>query len=404
MAARRIVVLGAGIVGVASAHALAGRGAEVTLVDQAPGPATGTSAANGGQLSYSYVAPLADPGVLRDLPHYLFDRDSPLRLRPRLDPGQWAFCLRFLLACRRQVADATTARLLALAERSRASLHAIMERTAIAFDHNATGKVVVLGSVAAVESARRQVALQATLGSVQELVGVERALEIEPALAAMRARIAGAVFTPGEEAGDCAAFTRKLCQFLEPSVAMRFGERVDRIVVQGGQVAAVVTDKGEIACDDVVVALGVDSAGLVRRHGVSLPVYPLKGYSITARIVEPARAPSASVTDAANKTVYARLGDRLRVAGFVEIVGYDRVIDPARIRRLVETAQSAFPGAIDPASLEPWAGRRPATATGRPIIGATRVKGLWTNVGQGALGWTLACGSADELADAMFPA
>ncbi|CAN5338069.1 D-amino acid dehydrogenase [soil metagenome] len=402
MPARRIAVLGAGIIGVTTAYALAARGADVTLIDAALVPATGASGANGAQLSYSYVAPLADPAVLGDLPHYLFDSTSPLRFRPRLDPAQWDFCVRFLLACRRDVADETTAVLLRLAARSRDSLHALMAQTGIAFDHNRAGKLVVFGTAGSLANARKQVELQAGLGSVQEVIDADRAIAIEPALATIRARIAGAVLTPSEEAGDCAEFCRALCNWLQPQVRMRFGVRVQGIETRGDTVVAVKTDQGSIECDDCVVALGSDSAALLAMHGIRVPVYPLKGYSITARIADLARAPAVSVTDLANKTVYARLGDRLRVAGFVEIVGHSREIDESRIGQLVDATEAIFPGAIDRASIEPWAGLRPATPTSRPIVGPTRLRGLWTNIGHGALGWTLSCGAADELVDHMY--
>ncbi len=395
-----ITVIGAGITGLATAWWLARDGHKVTVLDAADEPGMGASFANGAQLSYSYVAPLAEPAVLRSLPKYLLDRNGPLRFVPRADPEQWSWLLRFLAACNAGSAARGTASLLRLAAASRAALGAMLAATPMEFDHARNGKLVVQSSLAAMREAEAQMRLQATLGCEQQALTTAECLALEPGLASIRARLVGGILTPSEEVGDC----RKLCLELARVLALPaydatlvLGSRVERLVVESGRLRAVRTSKGEYEAELTVLAAGVASHALGRSVGVTVPVLPIRGYSITAPIRASNRGPRHSITDSARKTVYAPLASTLRVAGFAEIGA--RGPTPGRVEALVRETEAVFPGACDTAAASTWTGLRPATPTSLPMIGPTRIEGLAINAGQGALGFTLAAGSARLLAD-----
>ena len=400
----RVCVIGAGVVGVTSAYFLARQGHEVTLVDARDHPAEVASYANGGQLSYSYVAPLAGPGVLPNVPGWLLRGDSPLRLRPRLDPHQWRWCLQFALACRASVAQKSTAQLQALAYLSRDVLHALLEQEPLDFGHVRNGKLIAYRDPAMLEKARRLVAYQATLGAEQRVLDAAETVALEPALAGMGASLAGAVYTPSEEAGDCRRFTEALYERLQQmnNVQCRMSTDVRALRRNGGRIAAVQTDADEIGADAVVLATGIGTRALLRPLGGDVPLYPLKGYSLSVplQLDEPG-APAISVTDYERRIVYARIGPILRIAAMVDIGSDNAEVDPDRVALLKRQVRESFP-ALDLESAIPWAGLRPATPTGRPLIGRSRVaENLWLNVGQGALGFTLACGSAALLTALM---
>ncbi len=395
-----VCVLGAGIVGLATAYSLRRAGHEVTVVDRAS-PGSGASGGNGAQLSYAYVQPLADPGIWRQLPKLLLSPSSPFKLRPRLDPRQWLWGTQFLAACNGTTSQNTTAQLLALAALSRQSFEAMMRQEKLDCDFSASGKLVLYSDEASLAAARRQMLLQRELGSTQEAVNADRCVEIEPALKSRHAQITGAIYTPGECAADC----QKTCDALlavlrRQGVRFLLGTPVQRLVLRGKSVVAVATPQGLIEADQYVMALGADSPRMARTLGVQLPIYPLKGYSITVEVDEQARtAPAVSVTDSARKVVFARLGSRLRVAGMAELSGYDTTIAPAQIASLKASTQTLFPKCSAFADLSPWAGMRPATPTGLPVIGR-RPKApanLLFNTGHGALGFTLAFGSAQRI-------
>lgn len=401
-----VLVVGAGIIGLATAWCLKREGWQVTVVERER-PGAGASGGNGAQLSYSYVQPLADPSIWGQLPKLLFAGDSPLKFRLRADPHQWAWGLRFLAACRSDTSQDTTSRLLALAAESRAGIERLLQQTGIDADFSATGKLVLYPDTTSFDAARRQLDLQRRLGGQpQEALSPAQCVAVEPALADYGPRIAGGIHTPSECAADCL----KLCQGLHERLAadgVRFelGRSVLGWVRDGGRVAAVRTDAGDIAADAFVLAAGTASARLGRLLGLDVPVYPLKGYSITLPVgTAPDAAPRVSVTDVARKVVFARLGERLRVAGMVELVGENRDIAPERIASLQATTHDVFPHIKGVADAQPWSGLRPATPTGLPLVG--RVPGapanLLLNTGHGALGFTLAMGSAEHIAQALI--
>ena len=398
----KVTVIGAGIVGLATAWWLARDGHAVTVLDEAAEPASGASFANGAQLSYSYVAPLAEPGILKDLPKYLLDRNGPLRFVPRADPAQWSWLLRFLAACNASAAARGTANLLRLAFASRDALYAMLAATPMEFDHARNGKLVVQSSAAAMRGAEAQLRLQATLGCEQQALTAAECLALEPDLASIRQRLVGGILTPSEEVGDCHKLCLELARVLAtPAFGARLltATRVERLVVEAGRLRAVRTSRGDHEADLTVLAAGVGTAALGRSAGVTVPVLALRGYSITAPVRAGNCGPRRSITDSARKTVYAPLGAALRVAGFAEIGTTGPT--PGRAEALARETDAVFPGACDTAAATTWTGLRPATPTSLPLIGPTRIEGLALNAGQGALGFTLAAGSARLLADLL---
>lgn len=403
----RVCVLGAGIAGLATAWQLQRDGHQVTVIDRA-GAGAGASGANGGQLSYAYVQPLADPAIWAQLPRLLLAGDSPLKLRPQWDVDQWRWGLRFLAACRADVARRGTASLLALAAESRRAFEQLRTDEVLDCDFSATGKLVLYSDDRSFAGARRQLDLQASLGGAeQHAVSAAECVAIEPALDHYRSRIAGAIYTPSECAADCFKVCQELLRLLRARGARTMiATEVFGLVVHRGAVAAVQTAAGAIDADAVVVAFGAASSRLARTLGLYLPVYPLKGYSITLPVdAATGAAPKVNVTDAARKVVFARIGDRLRVAGMAELVGNDMSIPAARIGSLLAAAGSVFPGSADFSRCEKWAGLRPATPDGIPLTGrhAKGPANLLFNTGHGALGFTLAFGSALRIAALLRP-
>ena len=400
----RVCVIGAGVVGVTTTHLLSRAGHDVTLVDERAQPAMGSSFANGGQLSYSYVAPLAGPGALADMPGWMFRRDSPLRLRYRLDPSQWLWLAGFLRACRASVSRASTAELLSLSYLSRDTLHAMLAEAPMDFGLSRTGKLIVYRDAAQLEKAAALVRYQAAHGTDQRVLSREETLAAEPALTGMGARIAGAVYTPGEETADCHRFTASLFQRLRKAgnVTIHMDTRVKRLHRERGHIVAAQTAAGDIQADAYVVASGIGSRPLLAALGQRVPLYPLKGYSLSVPITaDTADVPTISVTDYERRIVYARLGNVLRIAAMVDIGAKHAEVDATRLDTLRRQVVEALPH-LDLSRAQAWAGVRPATPTSKPLIGKSRAAdNLWLNLGQGALGFTLACGSAALLTAQM---
>lgn len=400
----KVVVLGAGVAGLATAWFLARDGHDVTVVERNPGVALETSYANGGQLSYSYVAPLAGPGVLPKLPPWLMRRDAPLRFEPALDWRQWRWCLEFVLACTQAQSDLTTRRLLALSFYSRSLMRDVVGQERIDFNYARNGKLIVHSDLASFDAARRLLDYQRRLGCEQHALDAGECVDLEPALETMRERIVGGIHTPSEDAGDCYRFCVELevrMRAGSPPVAFLLNTEIRRVLHWRDRVIGVETSAGVLEADRYVLSLGSQSPDLVRPLGLRLPIYPLKGYSLSLPVADAAAAPRISITDYKRKIVYARLGEELRVAGMADLAGYRAEIDPGRIATLLSQVRESFPRASDFSRIKPWCGLRPATPAGTPLLGPTRYPELLLNTGHGALGFTLAMGCGRVIADCV---
>ncbi|MBI1907108.1 MAG: D-amino acid dehydrogenase [Rhodocyclales bacterium] len=400
----KIVVIGAGVVGLASAWYLQRDGHEVTVVDRAASVGMGTSHANGGQLSYRYIAPLADPDILGKIPGWLLQSGGPIRFRPRFDPDQWRWLAAFMQACTSNAKLRSVASLLPLSLYSRSLVHELIAEHGLEFDFVRNGKLVLYRDPASYASARRLLDSTPELASEQSALDPDACLALEPSLERLRGKIHGGIHTRSEDAGDC----HKLCLALAAKMAsgpnpvrLELGQAITQLERHNGRITAVHTVVQRLDTDACVVAAGSASTRLLGDIGVRVPVYPLKGYSISMPLTPEANAPTLNVTDYERKIVYARLGTRLRVAGMADIVGNDERIVARRIKVLIDEARATFGAWLDHADITPWTGLRPATPSGRPIVDNVGADNLWLNIGHGALGFTLATGCARVLADRL---
>lgn len=401
----KICVVGAGVVGLTTAYFLARSGHAVTIVERNGSPAQETSYANGGQLSYSYVAPLAAPSIFPSLPKYLLDPKSPLAFRLRADPRQWRWLLEFIRACGSNTFTRHTAELSLLAAFSRTTMHELLQSEPLDFDFNQYGKLVIHRDRKSFEGAVALAAYQRDLGADQVVADAEKCMALEPALEGLRGQFVGGIFTPSEEAGDC----HKFCVALETILREKYGvttlyhHGAGSLRSEGKVIKALSTPHGDVEADRFVIAAGLASRALVRPIGLSLPLCGLKGYSLTVTLSDDPQlqAPKISVTDSQKKIVYARLGRSLRIAAMVDIGAKDSSVDPVRISTLKHQVQATFPELVGVETALSWAGERPATAHGKPIVGRTPYRNLFLNVGHGALGFTLAAGCGKLLADSV---
>lgn len=397
---KHCVVIGGGVVGLTTAWALLERGHAVTLIEREAEVAQGASRANGGQLSYRYVSPLADAGVPLKALRWLLDADGPLRFKPEASWAQWSWLIAFLRNCRGPVNRRTTERLLALGAYSQASFARLQAEAQLgeSIALRAPGKLVVYRKAA--EFAR--VAARVKGSGSEQALSHDDCVALEPALADTEATLAGGIFTSGEAVADCHAFCTALYDRLSQHERFRgrVGARVDSLQRDSqGTVLGVQTEMGGIGADAVVLAAGLHSRALAATVGVELPIYPLKGYSLTAPINGVHRPPEVSVTDFEKKILYARIGQELRIAAMVDLVGDDLSLDAGRLASLQRSVRATFPHAADYDRATPWAGLRPATPSGAPILGASGVSGLWLNVGHGALGFTFSFATANIVAE-----
>ena len=396
----KIIVLGAGVIGVTSAWYLAQAGHEVTVLDRQAEAGMETSFANGGQVSAGHAEPWARPAVIPKLLRWLGREDAPLLFRPRADWAQWEWGLRFLLECMPGRFERNCRALAGLAIYSRDCLRVLRERTGVRYDERSRGILHFATSDREFAQLARNAEAMRALGVERQVKSAAECLQIEPALRHSEERVAGGVYTPQDESGDAHRFTQELARSCaERGVAFRYGTVVeaiereaDAIRLQGGE---------RLVADAYVVALGSYSPLLLKGPGMKIPVYPLKGYSISLPLgaAESMTAPEVSLTDEAHKIVISRLGNRLRAAGTAELTGYDVSVNPVRCNAIARRIRRLFPGLGGITVVDRWAGLRPATPNNVPIIGRTRLRKLFLNTGHGTLGWTLACGSAQALAD-----
>jgi D-amino-acid dehydrogenase len=398
----KVCVIGAGIVGCATAYQFAKLGCDVHLVEAAQEPGTLTSFANGAQLSYSYVEPFASPATLRALPGMLLSRDSPVTFRLKADWRQWAWGASFLRACTASQTRRGTVDLLELARLSRHTLSSWMESERWSFSFAESGKLVLCPDLATLRRQEAQVRFQAAFGCKQQILTARECLEREPALHVDAGQFEGGIWTPDECVGDpyllCAELVRSIRRL---GGTVSYNTRVGSFVKEDSLFRAVTTDQGDIHADVYVLAAGPHAAALAATFGLYLPIYPIKGYSITVPFLAKHR-PKASVTDLGRKTVFAPLGSHLRVAAMAEIAGYALDVPAARVRKMIAGVEHLYPGMCDTLNPAVWAGLRPATPTSVPMIEQLASSNLYLNVGHGALGLTLAAGSAARLSSLVL--
>lgn len=395
---RRAIVLGAGVVGVATAYALARRGVEVTIIDRAAIAGSGASFANGAQLSYIYTDALASNGLLKRLPSLALGLDSSFRLRPNLDPCQIVWFMRFLRNCTHQRFLENSLAGLQLGLESQLAMHALLEQHQIEFGHQSAGKMLVYDDAAAFKSACDMVLVRQSHGAEQEVLNPTEAVNKEAALAERTGGFVGAIYSPQEELGD----PHKFCNALLSQLVTTYGVHV-RLATEveswnaDNHTAIVTTKAGEtIKADQLVICAGMDAAKLLKKHGLGSSLMPMKGYSFTAA---PGQAsPKMSITDVSRKVVFCPLDGAVRVAGLAELGTRDTIVDQCQLAALVSTAAGVLPRAADyAASYQGWAGIRPMTANALPIIRKIAPR-VTINVGHGMLGWTYAMGSAERAA------
>jgi len=406
----KVIVLGAGIIGVATAWYLLEEGHDVTVVERQPEAALETSFANGAQISVSFCEPWANSGAPLKVAKWMLRDDSPLLFRPRLDPHQWRWALSFLGQCNDAAFARNVQQLVALGRYSHESLKSVVAQTGIAYDRLERGILHFFSSAADYESGIAAASLMRQHGVDRRVLGREEVLQVEPALKAFGDRIHGGTYTPSDESGDARVFTQKLAErcaargakFLYEHDVLGFdkaGSKISGVVVRDRSTLSRTT----LAGDHVVAAAGSFTAPLLRQLGIYLNIYPAKGYSATLRLKRPEDASVVSLLDDTRKIAISRLGDHVRIAGTAEMAGYDTRIDSAtsRVRcdALVRRYEQLFPGVADTRQPQFWAGLRPSTPDNLPYIGRSKISNLWLNAGHGTLGWTHGAGSGRALAE-----
>ncbi|TXH13660.1 MAG: D-amino acid dehydrogenase [Gammaproteobacteria bacterium] len=400
----RIAVLGAGISGVTSAWYLARDGHDVTVIDRQPGPGLETSFANGAQISVSHPEPWANPWAPRLILRWLGREDAPLLFRPRADPEQWRWALGFLRECLPARTRRNTDAIANLAIYSLTSLHMLREESGIEYTRSSSGILQTFFTRSDWQRADHNARLLRSYGIEAQACSASRCTEIEPALANCSDSLHGGIHAPQDETGDAHEFVAQLAQRCRSAgVHFCFDHAVEGIEVEKGTVSRVRLRtgnerRGELTADAYVIALGSYSALFADAIGERLPIYPVKGYSVTLDLADNAIAPTVSITDESRRIVCSRLGNRLRIAGTAELNGFDTEVNRVRCEAILARARQLFPDLGDTANPIFWAGLRPATPSNVPIIGRARLRNLWFNTGHGTLGWTLGCGSARALA------
>ncbi|MGZ5130874.1 MAG: D-amino acid dehydrogenase [Caldimonas sp.] len=396
----KVLVLGAGVIGVAAAYEMAGDGHEVTVVDRQAAPAMETSYANAGEVSPGYSAPWAGPGVPLKAIRWLAMHHRPLVIRPHIDLAFIAWVLAMLRNCTAARYAINKTRMVRLAEYSRDCLRALRASTGIAYDERMQGTLQLFRTQKQFDASAGDVAVLRASGVGFELLDRAGCIRHEPALALVRDKFVGGLLLPGDETGDCHKFTQRLAALAaERGVSFRFGTAIRGLVRTGARVEGVATAGETLTADAYLVALGSFSPLLLGPIGVRIPVYPVKGYSITVPIVDAAGAPESTVMDETHKVAVTRLGERIRVGGTAELAGYTLKLHEARRRTLSHVVSDLFPKGGDVSRAEFWCGLRPMTPDGTPVIGATPIANLFLATGHGTLGWTMAAGTARVMAD-----
>ena len=395
-----VIILGSGVIGVSCAYQLAAAGHQVTVLERQPAAALETSYGNAGEVSPGYSAPWAGPGVPLKAIKWLLMHHRPLVIRPTLDLGLVRWGAAMLRNCTAQRYELNKGRMVRLAEYSRDCLRELRAQTGIRYDERMQGTLQLFRTQKQLDGTAADIAILQRYGVRFELLDMGGCIRHEPALARVRDKFVGGLLLPGDETGDCFKFTQNLAALaVQKGVQFRYGTKIAKLQRGRLGIDAVLTDAGTFKADAFVMALGSHSPLLLTPLGIRLPVYPVKGYSITVPITDPAGAPESTVMDETHKVAVTRLGDRIRVGGTAELAGYDLRLHEARRRTLEHVVSDLFPRGGDVARAEFWCGLRPMTPDGTPVLGATRWPNLYLATGHGTLGWTMAAGTGRVIAD-----
>ncbi len=396
----KVINLGGGVIGVTSAYYLAKSGHEVEVIERQQGVALETSFANAGEVSPGYASPWAGPGIPQKAIKWLMMRHPPLIVKPVPDYYMARWILQMLTNCTESRYTLNKARMVRIAEYSRDVMKDLRADTGIKYDERTQGTLQLFRTQKQVDGAAKDIKGLAEYGVPYEVLDRAGCIAAEPGLGKSTAPIAGGLRLPGDETGDCHIFTNRLAEMaVEMGVVFRYGVTVKALQSEGGKVSGVETDAGVVRGDAYVLAMGSYTPHLSRKLGIDLPIYPVKGYSITAKITDANVAPVSTILDETYKIAVTRLGDRIRVGGMAELSGYSANLPPERRATLAHCVNELFPGAGDTETASYWTGLRPMTPDGTPVIGASKLNNLFINSGHGTLGWTMACGSARVIAD-----
>lgn len=398
----RVIVLGSGVIGVASAYYLARQGAEVTVLDRQSGPAEETSFGNAGQISPGYSTPWAAPGIPFKAVKWMFQHHAPLAIN--LDGSMWQlqWMAQMLKNCNPQSYAVNKERMMRVAEYSRDCLRELRKDTGIHYENRAKGTLQLFRKEAQMEAVQRDISVLEECGVSYELLNANELGRVEPALANAQDKLVGGLHLPNDETGDCYLFTNALAQIAKDlGVNFQFNQNVEKLIVEGDQIKGVQVNGKVLTADRYVLAFGSYSRDFLKPLDLQLPVYPVKGYSLTIPIVDPAFAPQSTVLDETYKIAITRFDQRIRVGGMAELSGFNLGLNEDRRATLQMVTQDLFPGG-DMAQASFWTGLRPMTPDSTPIIGATRFKNLFLNTGHGTLGWTMACGSGKLISDIVL--
>ena len=396
----KVLILGSGVIGTSCAYYLAQAGHHVTVVDRQNGPALETSFANAGEVSPGYSAPWAGPGVPIKAIQWMLMRHSPLVIWPMLDPAMWRWGASMLRNCTEARYAINKGRMVRLAEYSRDCLRALRADTGIAYDERSQGTLQLFRTQKQLDGTGKDIEILKQYGVPYELLDRAGYIGVEPALALVQEKFVGALRLPGDETGDCFKFTQNLAALAQGLGArFRYGVNIRRITSDSARITGVATDQGALTADAYLVALGSYSPLLLKPVGIRIPVYPVKGYSITVPIADANFAPESTIMDETHKVAVTRLGGRMRVGGTAELAGYSLALREARRGTLNHVLSDLFPRAGDVAKGEFWAGLRPMTPDGTPVVGGSPYPNLYLATGHGTLGWTMAAGTGRVMAD-----
>jgi D-amino-acid dehydrogenase len=396
----KVVVLGAGVIGVTTAWYLARRGAEVVVLDRQREPGMETSYANAGELSYGMTSPWAAPGVPKKALKWLFMRHRPLFIWPLISPTMWAWGLRMLGNCNETAYRRNKAPMVRVSDYSRQALTDLLAEVPLDFDMRERGTLQLFRTEKQVTASKADQEVLAEFGSPFEVLDRDGCVAAEPGLAHVAEKFVGGLRLTADRTGDCRLFTRALAdKAAEQGVTFHYGVTIDGLTVSEGRIEGVRTTRGVEKADAFVCCMGPYAPILLRQVGVRVPIYPIKGYSITLPVTDPDAAPQSTIMDETHKVAITRLGDRIRVAGQAEIIGYNRRLGAHATDTVRHVVDDLFPRAGDLSQAKGWTGLRPMTPDGTPVIGPTRYPNLFLNTGHGTLGWTMACGSSRAVAD-----